>query len=191
MNLTQGASECWHCHAPNEVDHTLRFLRQPDLFLRRDRRLLFFCTADVLNTPCMDCMLSFFCYDLWGKLFHLRLRSLDLETGSACGTSQPPNNTATPGTTTTPTWEHTEPEPEPEPVWALANGQYRGARGYTSRGRPKPFSECLSSYHFNVTVNNGRIRFWSDGRTFSGTIDRSGTVTVTRRGISPRTRTPA
>lgn len=121
----------------------------------------------------------------------IRLRYLDLEISTACRAVQPQDNTATPTRPTTPSWEHTEPDPEPpQQVWALPNGQYRGARGYTSRGRPKPRSECLSSYRFNVTVNNGRIRFWSDGRTFSGSIDRSGNVSVSRSGISPRTRTP-
>ncbi|MEM7427812.1 MAG: caspase domain-containing protein [Pseudomonadota bacterium] len=119
----------------------------------------------------------------------IRIRYLDLEIGTACRAPQTPQNPPQQNGNNTPNWEHTEPEPEPQPN-ALANGQYRGVRGYTSRGRPKPFSECLSSYHFNVTVNNGSIRFWSDGRTFRGTIDRSGNVNVTRSGISPRTRTP-
>ena len=67
------------------------------------------------------------------------------------------------------------------------NGKYFGSRGYTDSWRRSPHSDCRNDYRFNATINNGRIRFFSDGRNWTGSVSKSGVVTINRSGISPRT----
>ncbi|WP_375175617.1 caspase family protein [Pseudooceanicola sp.] len=79
-----------------------------------------------------------------------------------------------------------------DPVDPLAkfNGSYSGWRGYTDGGRRSPSKECLGRYSFTAQIDNGTIQFWSDGRTFTGSIDQSGNVRIDRTGLSPQSRTP-
>ena len=72
---------------------------------------------------------------------------------------------------------------------ARFNGSYTGWRGYTDSGRRSPSKECLDRYSFNVEISDGRISFWSDGRTFTGTVDQNGYVRIDRTGLSPRSKT--
>lgn len=95
-----------------------------------------------------------------------------------------------------------QPKPDPKPVIttppkpviqahpaARFNGKYSGWRGYTDGGRRSPSKECLSRYNFTATVKDGWITFWSDNRTFRGTVSSSGYVKIDRTGLSPRSKT--
>ncbi len=78
-----------------------------------------------------------------------------------------------------------EPQPAPEPEPTL-DGQYVGTRGYNrSRGR-----HCRRSYpQFTATISNGRINFYSDGRTWTGSVNPNGEIYIDRGGISGTLRT--
>jgi TPR repeat protein len=80
------------------------------------------------------------------------------------------------------------PQPAAHPA-ARYNGSYSGWRGYTDGGRRSPSKECLGRYSFTVEIVDGTIRFWSDGRTFTGTVDPNGWVRVDKSGLSPQSRT--
>ncbi|WP_169052573.1 caspase family protein [Pseudooceanicola onchidii] len=73
---------------------------------------------------------------------------------------------------------------------ARFNGSYSGWRGYTDGGRRSPSKECLNRYSFTAEITDGQIRFWSDGRTFTGSVDANGFVSIDRTGLSPRSKTP-
>ena len=81
------------------------------------------------------------------------------------------------------------PVPAAHPA-ARYNGSYSGWRGYTDGGRRSPSKECLGRYSFTAEINDGTIKFWSDGRTFTGSVDPSGFVRIDRSGLSPQSRTP-
>ena len=86
------------------------------------------------------------------------------------------------------------PTPTPTPVpqahpAARFNGSWSGWRGYTDGGRRSPNKECLGRYNFTAEINDGTIRFWSDGRTFSGSVDSNGFVRIDRSGLSPSSKT--
>ena len=81
------------------------------------------------------------------------------------------------------------PAPQGHPA-ARYNGSFKGWRGYTDAGRRSPSRECLKTYSFTAEITDGTIRFWSDGRTFTGTVDAGGIVSIDRSGLSPRSRTP-
>lgn len=80
-------------------------------------------------------------------------------------------------------------ETKPEVVIAGVerfNGTYSGSRGYTWRGRPSPNRDCLNYYSMTVYISNGRVEFQSDGRTWRGTINKNGYISISRNNISPR-----
>lgn len=81
------------------------------------------------------------------------------------------------------------PMPQAHPA-AQYNGTWSGWRGYTDAGRRSPSKECLGRYSFTADVQDGVITFWSDGRTFTGSVDASGTVRIDRSGLSPSSKTP-
>ncbi len=62
-------------------------------------------------------------------------------------------------------------------------GAYDAWRGYTSKSRPKPYSECLSQYGpFAVNIDeDGVVEFHIEGRTIRGVVDRSGNMQVNGR----------
>lgn len=62
-------------------------------------------------------------------------------------------------------------------------GSYAAWRGYTSRSRPKPYSECLSEYGpFPVTVDeDGLIEIAIENRVLRGVVDKNGNINVNGR----------
>ncbi len=62
-------------------------------------------------------------------------------------------------------------------------GAYDAWRGYTSKSRPKPYSECLSQYGpFAVNIDgDGVLEFHIEGRTIRGFVDMSGKMRVNGR----------
>ncbi|XWN33302.1 MAG: hypothetical protein ROR55_09615 [Devosia sp.] len=68
---------------------------------------------------------------------------------------------------------------------ASPDGFYVGVRGYTDRGRRSPRKSCLGRYEFTANVSNGEITFYSDNRSWRGTVSRDGSVNIDLGGISP------
>lgn len=77
-----------------------------------------------------------------------------------------------------------ETPPETNVTLRVPNGEYTAIRGYRSEKAP----HCLASYAVNaVFVEDGRITFQSDGRTWRGSIDqRSGKIDIGYNGIHPK-----
>lgn len=72
----------------------------------------------------------------------------------------------------------------PPPRLMVPDGQYRAVRGYHVQKIP----DCQLHYVVNsVFVDDGTIKFQSDGRTWSGTIDQvTGMVNIGMSGIKPQ-----
>ncbi|MEM8854337.1 MAG: hypothetical protein AAGD34_11605, partial [Pseudomonadota bacterium] len=68
---------------------------------------------------------------------------------------------------------------------ASPDGYYVGVRGYTDRRRRSPRKSCLGRYEFTANVSNGEITFYSDNRSWRGTVSRDGSVNIDLGGISP------
>jgi len=74
---------------------------------------------------------------------------------------------------------------------ARFNGLYSGTRGYTDPGRRSPNRGCKSRYNISVQVANGQFRFFSDNRSWTGSINARGEIFLDNSGVQPRTKTKA
>lgn len=73
----------------------------------------------------------------------------------------------------------------------VSNGTYRAHRGYVEPDRPSPNDVCKEFYVVeNVAIQDGTIKFESDRRTWTGTIDqRTGMIDISDDGITPQMKT--
>lgn len=78
--------------------------------------------------------------------------------------------------------------PAATPDVSRFDGNYDGQRGYTDPRRKSPNRSCLDRYTFTATVRDGELRFHSDNRAWTGRVAPDGTITITRNGLEPRTK---
>ncbi|CAA6821485.1 MAG: Unknown protein [uncultured Sulfurovum sp.] len=78
------------------------------------------------------------------------------------------------------------PPKEPSAQTSVFDGKYQGIRGYTDDDRRSPLNYCLKRYAFNATIENNKLTFKSDNRTFTGEVNSKGVVFINETDIWPQ-----